>query len=106
MSNEIYEPHLSAEQRCQAVAAILARGVLRYHRRIKYMNSGHAKNPSASSPGGLEVLDETRLTVSDVPGCYEDAEDTAAKALVKRPVAAYVERVYYDGDFSALGIGA
>ena len=37
---------------------------------------------------------------------YEDAEDATAKVLVKRPVAAYVERVYYDGDFSALGIGA
>ena len=37
---------------------------------------------------------------------YEDVEDTAAKAIVKRPVAAYVERVYYDGDYSALGIGA
>ncbi len=37
---------------------------------------------------------------------YVDVEDTAAKAIVKRPVAAYVERVYYDGDYSALGIGA
>lgn len=37
---------------------------------------------------------------------YEDAEDTAAKALVKRPVAAYVERVYPWGNFSSLGIGA
>ncbi len=36
---------------------------------------------------------------------YQDAEDSTAKALVKRPVAAYVERVYYDGDFSGLGIG-
>lgn len=66
MTNEISESYLSDEQRCQAVAAILARGVLRYHRRIKYMNSGHAKNPPDSSSGGLEVLDETRLTVSDV----------------------------------------
>ena len=35
---------------------------------------------------------------------YEDAEDATAKALVKRPMAAYVERVYYDGNFSGLGI--
>lgn len=35
---------------------------------------------------------------------YEDAEDTAAKALVKRPVAAYVERVYANGNFDLLGI--
>lgn len=38
-------------------------------------------------------------------GRYADAEDTAAKALVKRPVAAYVEQVYPYGDFSGLGIG-
>lgn len=36
---------------------------------------------------------------------YEDAEDTVAKALVKRPVAAYVERVYPWGNFASLGIG-
>jgi len=35
---------------------------------------------------------------------YEDAEDDAAKAIVKRPVAAYVERVYLELPFSALGI--
>jgi hypothetical protein len=35
---------------------------------------------------------------------YEDAEDTGAKRLVKRPVAAYVEKVYEEGDFSLLGI--
>ncbi|MBK8915051.1 MAG: hypothetical protein IPM64_10715 [Phycisphaerales bacterium] len=35
---------------------------------------------------------------------YADSEDTAAKALVKKPVAAYVERVYEAGDFSLLGI--
>ena len=37
---------------------------------------------------------------------YQDVEDTAAKTIVKRPLAAYVERVYRDGDFSLLGIGA
>jgi len=36
---------------------------------------------------------------------YEDDEDAAATALVKRPVAAYVEQVYEAGDFAALGIG-
>jgi hypothetical protein len=35
---------------------------------------------------------------------YSDQEDTAAKALVKRPIAAYVERVYHEGNFGALGI--
>lgn len=56
------------------------------------------------------------LTVGDITGLnkrgweylwcrYEDAEDQDAKMLVKRPVAAYVERVYEWGDFSLLGIG-
>jgi len=35
---------------------------------------------------------------------YTDVEDAAAKMLVKRPVAAYVEKVYEEGDFSGLGI--
>ena len=36
---------------------------------------------------------------------FADAEDTTANALVKRPVAAYVEQVYPTADFSTLGIG-
>ena len=36
---------------------------------------------------------------------FIDDEDTTAKALIKRPVAAYVEQVYAYGDFSGLGIG-
>ncbi|MCC7409962.1 MAG: hypothetical protein IT442_17985 [Phycisphaeraceae bacterium] len=58
----------------------------------------------------------TGLVVGDITGIakkgwdylwvrYEDAEDATAKALVKRPVAAYVEKVYDSGDFSDLGIG-
>jgi len=35
---------------------------------------------------------------------YEDAEDAAAKALVKKPLAVYVEQVYEEGDFAGLGI--
>ncbi len=35
---------------------------------------------------------------------YKDALDTTAKAVVQRPVAAYVERVYDFGDFSGLNI--
>ncbi|KAA0215760.1 MAG: hypothetical protein DYG94_06340 [Leptolyngbya sp. PLA3] len=35
---------------------------------------------------------------------YADAEDAGSNAIVKRPVAAYVERVYDEGNFSALGI--
>jgi hypothetical protein len=36
---------------------------------------------------------------------YADMEDTTAKALVKRPVAVYVEQVYPFADLSGLGIG-
>jgi hypothetical protein len=36
---------------------------------------------------------------------YADSEDTAANAIVKKPVAVYIEKVYDEGDFSALGIG-
>lgn len=36
---------------------------------------------------------------------YADYYDIAGNALVKRPVAAYVERVLLPGDFSQLGIG-
>lgn len=35
---------------------------------------------------------------------YESQEDTAAKKLVRRPIAAYVERVYEESPFSALGL--
>jgi hypothetical protein len=57
------------------------------------------------------------LTVGDIVGIakpgwaylwirYADDEDNAAKVLVKKPIGAYVERVYEDGDFAGLGIGA
>jgi hypothetical protein len=57
----------------------------------------------------------TNLTLGDIAGInkkgfeylwvrYEDVEDTAAKALVKRPTAVYVEKVYLDGDLDLLGI--
>jgi len=36
---------------------------------------------------------------------YADQEDAAAKAIVKRPIAAYIERVYESGSFAALGLG-
>ncbi len=59
---------------------------------------------------------ESDLTVGAITGIakkgweylwvrYADTEDTAAKALVKQPLAAYVERVYEEGDFAGLGIG-
>ncbi len=36
---------------------------------------------------------------------YADVEDSASHTLVKQPVAAYVERVYDEGNFGSLGIG-
>jgi len=36
---------------------------------------------------------------------YADTEDAGSNTLVKQPVAVYVEKVYEEGDFSALGIG-
>ena len=36
---------------------------------------------------------------------YADSEDTVAKAIVKKPIAAYIERVYDEGNFAAMGIG-
>jgi hypothetical protein len=58
----------------------------------------------------------TGLSVGDITGIakkgweylwvrYNDQEDTVAKVLVKRPVAAYVEQVYGYGNFAGLGIG-
>jgi len=36
---------------------------------------------------------------------YADQDDSTGQAIVKRPVCAYVEKVYEDADFSLLGIG-
>jgi len=36
---------------------------------------------------------------------YADAEDATAKAIVKKPVAVYIEKVYEEGNLGNLGIG-
>lgn len=57
----------------------------------------------------------TGLTVGDIVGIdkkgweylwvrYADVDDAAANVLVKRPIAAYVEKVYELGDFGGLGL--
>lgn len=57
----------------------------------------------------------TGISVGDITGIakkgweylwanYRDVEDATAKALVKRPVSAYVEKTYETGSFSGLGI--
>jgi len=58
----------------------------------------------------------TNLTVGNITGItkhgwdylwvlYEDYEDANASKLAKRPAAVYIEKVYADADFTALGIG-
>lgn len=58
----------------------------------------------------------TGLTVGDITGIakkgweylwvrYEDSEDTAAKTLIKKPVAVVIDRVYESGNMAGLGIG-
>lgn len=57
----------------------------------------------------------TGLAVGDITGIakkgweylwvrYSDSEDAVAKALVKKPVAVYIEQVYPYGDLGLLGI--
>ena len=59
---------------------------------------------------------KTDLTVGGITGIakggwdylwvrYDDTVDSAAKKLVKEPIAVYVERVYDSGDLGGLGIG-
>ena len=56
------------------------------------------------------------LTIGDIVGVnkkgweylwvrYQDTEDAAAKMLIKKPIAAFVEKVYDEADFADLGIG-
>jgi len=58
----------------------------------------------------------TNMTIGEVTGVnkkgweymwvrYRDVDDTNARTIVKRPVAVYIERVYEEGNFAALGIG-
>jgi len=58
----------------------------------------------------------TGITVGDIGGIskkgweypwvrYADSEDAAPKAIVKKPIAVYVEKVHEEGNFASLGIG-
>jgi hypothetical protein len=55
---------LTAEQRLKQVAAILARGVRRYRNRLRRSASRPEKEVPESSPAGLEVPGNPRLSVS------------------------------------------
>jgi hypothetical protein len=65
MPNLNVDSDLTANERREAVAAILARGVLRHHRRIGRLGSGPGETSPDFSHEGLEVLGETRLSVSE-----------------------------------------
>jgi hypothetical protein len=54
---------MTAEQRRCAVAAILARGVLRYHRRIRRLDSGPDEKTPETPTEGLDVSEGKRLSV-------------------------------------------
>ena len=55
---------LSADQRLTQLAAILARGVQRYHRRLRRSESRPEKEVPESLPAGLEVSGNPRLSGS------------------------------------------
>ena len=55
---------LTAEQRFQQIAAILAKGIIRCHRHLRAAASSPDQVSSESSPRGLEVPGKTRLSVS------------------------------------------
>jgi hypothetical protein len=65
----------------------------------------------AASPNVTNLAIGGGITVASKKGWeylwvrFADADDTAAKTLVKRPAAAYVERVYESANFSTLGLG-
>ncbi len=65
----------------------------------------------AASPNVTSLAIGGNITISSKKGWeylwvrFADAADTTANALVKRPIAAYVEQVYPTVDFSTIGIG-
>jgi hypothetical protein len=59
---------LSQEERFQQIAAILSQGVLRHLQRLKRSQNSISEIPSKTSPDGLELCSETRLTVSQRSG--------------------------------------
>jgi hypothetical protein len=58
-------PSMPAEERCREVAAILARGVLRVRRVTRIGVHLHAPESQDLRENGLELSNETRLSVSD-----------------------------------------
>jgi hypothetical protein len=58
---------MTADERCQEVAAILAGGLLRYLRAAKPPESPPPETSSEARRKGLDVRPETRLSVAQRP---------------------------------------
>lgn len=65
MPNHREEPVLTPDERHRRIAAILAKGVTRRHRRAKAAGFVHAQESSRNPRISLELPGETRLSVSD-----------------------------------------
>jgi hypothetical protein len=61
-----------------------------------------SQNRSSFTVGGIAVA--TKLGWDYLWVRYADEVDDALKQVVKKPVAVYIEKVYYGTDFSGLGI--
>ena len=57
-------PELTIEERFEQVTAILAQGVIRHQRLVRRSKSPPENDFPESSPGGLEVSGDPRLSVS------------------------------------------
>ena len=84
--------------------------------------SGTRKGVAATDPWEIAFKfaaqkNQNGLTVGSISGIakygwdylwvqYGADVDPAAKVLIKKPIAVYVEKVYPDGNFAALGIGS
>ncbi len=84
----------------------------------------HGTETDTETTGDWEITyrfaaspNKTGITIGSISGIakkgweylwvrYADVEDMDAMAMVKRPVAAYVEQVYEDADFGLLDIGS
>lgn len=63
---------------------------------------GFIANRTSVPVGGITVPSKDGLDL--LWAYYESDTDATAKSLIKKPLAAYVERVFYRTDFNALGI--
>lgn len=76
------------------------RGLKAWEITYRFAASPNKSNMTVGSISGISKKGWEYLWIR-----YAETEDTSAKALVKRPLAAYVERVYEEGNFASLGIG-